>query len=114
MRISDWSSDVCSSDLACGEREGPAKREGEGRSALAPHHLAILHHLPAGIVADAVGELGGVGDVPDHEVGGLAGLQGDRKSVVEGKRVSVRVYLGGRRIRKKKKQNSKIRQRHYK
>src|SRR3546814_19597311 len=32
----------------------------------------------------------------------------DRKSVVEGKSVSVRVYLGGRRISKKKKNEEKI------
>src|SRR3546814_4220246 len=42
---------------------------------VAAHHLAVLHHRPAGVVADAVGQLGGMGDVPQHEVGGLAGLQ---------------------------------------
>src|SRR3546814_16330017 len=36
-----------------------------------------------------------------------ASVKKDRKSVVEGKRVSVSVALGGRRILKKKKQNTK-------
>src|SRR3546814_17274315 len=31
MRISDWSSDVCSSDLPA-QTGGPAKREGDGRA----------------------------------------------------------------------------------
>src|SRR3546814_19963524 len=42
----------------------------------------------------------GKGPLSDH----LAYLTADRKSVVEGKSVSVRVDLGGRRIIKKKKQ----------
>src|SRR3546814_14361213 len=68
MRISDWSSDVCSSDLAT------------------PGPVSSLHrrrcHRPAsdGQRADACA---------------------DRKSVVKGKSVSVRVDLGGRRIIKK-------------
>src|SRR3546814_2752729 len=35
-------------------------------------------------------------------IGGIGGREGDRKSVVEGKSVAVRVDLGGRRIHKKK------------
>src|SRR3546814_11968988 len=70
MRISDWSSDVCSSDL-----------------------------------------LGRPARYPPRRGGGASGLQGllrsrrtaeDRKSVVYGKSVSVRVDLGGRRVIKKK------------
>src|SRR3546814_20163119 len=38
--------------------------------------------------------------------GRLSGLRPDRKSVVEGKRVSVRVELGGRRIIKKNKKRT--------
>src|SRR3546814_13377885 len=38
--------------------------------------------------------------------GGVSTRRGDRKSVVEGKSVSVRVDLGGRRIIKKKKNNT--------
>src|SRR3546814_18147290 len=74
MRISDWSSDVCSSDLADGGRQprGEQPRTGAQRA------------------ADAAG--------PDHFGRGAR----DRKSVVAGKSVSVRVDLGGRRILKKK------------
>src|SRR3546814_4365751 len=93
LRISDWSADVCSSDLrppaaggrltgGCrhaqlrGLRRGPGNRGPEGAEAdgtAAPQPHALL--LPGrGRAADA------------------------RKSVVSGKRVSVRVDLGGRRI----------------
>src|SRR3546814_12349609 len=44
---------------------------------------------------------------PDHARAKLMTMTRDRKSVVEGKSVSVRVDLGGRRIIKKKKKNNK-------
>src|SRR3546814_7101248 len=75
LRISDWSSDVCSSDRPARcpflrrEVPGPLDVCGEGEP------------LP-GSPRDPVGQ--------------------DRKSVVQGKSVSVRVDLGGRRIIKKK------------
>src|SRR3546814_13534024 len=85
MRISDWSSDVCSSDL-------PAARS-----------LGLRHRLPG------EGRAGGLqarprdGRLTDRDGKPIrAGLTGDRKSVVEGKSVSVRVDLGGRRIIQKK------------
>src|SRR3546814_20042890 len=105
MRISDWSSDVCSSDLDARarthaarprppevhlERQGPPPPEGPLG---APEPL----HLPA-----APEEPGGAGE------GGAGGERRDRKSVVKGKSVSVRVDLGGRRIIKKKKQVIKV------
>src|SRR3546814_18786783 len=77
MRISDWSSDVCSSDL--GQRPG-----GRGR------------HRMDGLPGD---ERNRDDDRIDRCRPGE-----DRKSVVEGKRVSVRVDLGGRRIMTKKTQ----------
>src|SRR3546814_20542475 len=78
MRISDWSSDVCSSDLIfC--------------VALPLDRFAI-----GGVDAQKMGQLA----VDGHE---------DRKSVVEGKSVSVRVDLGGSRIIKKKQNISKNR-----
>src|SRR3546814_6059880 len=40
MRISDWSSDVCSSDL-------PA--QGQHPGAVEPHHLDAIHHDAAGL-----------------------------------------------------------------
>src|SRR3546814_2490885 len=90
MRISDWSSDVCSSDLdtditALGAQVDDAHLfdgldEGIG-TAVHDRHFAGIH------LDD---------DIVDAEC-----VKGDRKSVVEGKSVSVRVDLGGRRIIKK-------------
>src|SRR3546814_20676184 len=92
MRISDWSSDVCSSDLAViapccidlwpfehvdrfvgiGVARLPDFLRREAQNRRDPAHQRVEQHV-------------------------------DRKSVVSGKRVSVRVDLGGRRIIKKKK-----------
>src|SRR3546814_13208975 len=75
MRISDWSSDVCSSDLP---DHGPAWR-----------HLLLRGR--------------GRGDRTQSDAWSpQTEISGDRKSVVLGKSVSVRVDLGGRRIIKKK------------
>src|SRR3546814_9935309 len=68
MRISDWSSDVCSSDLTCCSCWDRNSADG----------LATPRR-PRSVMANT-----------------------DRKSVVLGKSVSVRVDLGGRRIIKKK------------
>src|SRR3546814_18437923 len=100
MRISDWSSDVCSSDLGIaavfGRRTAQLPQRilqvlRKGGKALPAQHDSRM--LPAtrrqAEVVEAIGQ-------------GLAGNSEDRKSVVEGKRVSVRVYLGRRRINKKK------------
>src|SRR3546814_18277619 len=109
MRISDWSSDVCSSDLGetyhfcsarCRERF-----EAEPARYLAPAEpgkpAAQRHYC---------------GDHPAHKdvAGGghhesavkdlVCGMR-ERKSVVEGKSVSVRVDLGGGRVMKKKNTN---------
>src|SRR3546814_20484024 len=98
MRISDWSSDVCSSDLR-------------------------VHDRPAQIVVELARELKQSKKRKDEiqkeqaenqkkndkrrEKLAALGLpdtgEKDRKSVVSGKSVSVRVDLGGRRIIKKKK-----------
>src|SRR3546814_12979727 len=102
-RISDWSSYVCSSDLifkaeaveeiaqhgvvVMGKALELAARVGHLRQRLAEmlgHHLLIGHivrHLPQ----------------PVHIV--------ERKGVVEGKNVSVRVNFGGGRVTNTKKQN---------
>src|SRR3546814_14204848 len=107
MRISDWSSDVCSSDFPSAEglreqcgvevrSEEPAlPRHGE------EHAVARLFgraRLFLGRCAERLHrqQHGGAGRL------GLEVAQGDRKSVVSGKSVSVRVDLGGRRIIKKK------------
>src|SRR3546814_16225814 len=78
-RISDWSSDVCSSDLSVGRRRALLVRR-----AKADDRPARDQRGPV------VGERG-VDRAAD--IGGI-----DRKSGVEGKRVSGRVDRGGRRI----------------
>src|SRR3546814_13468929 len=103
MRISDWSSDVCSSDLYLERGQARPLAGKIARDAIAdpdpgdhqrrePDEREELPHAldeaprPRRAVAPVV-------DVP-------AGI--DRKSVVSGKSVSVRVELGGRRIITKK------------
>src|SRR3546814_16775180 len=89
MRISDWSSDVCSSDLQ--EPDGTGAEEDQEQARLqqrgpgrTDRHPPPRRHQPAD------------------------GLQPvDRKSVVSGKSVSVRVNLGGCRIIKKKQKEKK-------
>src|SRR3546814_12811542 len=98
MRISDWSSDVCSSDLP---RDYPLA-EGAGE-------VGDLFTWPAVVEDRNITGYHSIA-VPGHVAGmGLAWERYgsiDRKSVVEGKSVSVRVDLGGRRtITKKNAQN---------
>src|SRR3546814_17161008 len=94
MRISDWSSDVCSSDLAVELGFGPGDfldelGGGEQGALLAVEELA---GDPRVELTTRFGLLGRAepceGLRRDH----------DRKSVVSGKSVSVRVDLGGRRL----------------
>src|SRR3546814_16342322 len=98
MRISDWSSDVCSSDLWCRRRPwASATRSGRRRYRPSQHDQVGVER--AGLLegfedrdenrrrrADRVDRLDDVGKLRE------------RKSVEKGKRVSVRVDLGGRRI----------------
>src|SRR3546814_16237776 len=94
MRISDWSSDVCSSDLGEGDPGAAPRVLDDGATVPeAPVRLRRLDHGKRHAVL--------------HAAGGILALQlheatGDRKSVVSGKSVSVRVDLGGSRIIKKK------------
>src|SRR3546814_14101503 len=89
MRISGWSSDVCSSDLDGGLQ--PCRRLAAGRSAARGFDTL----RKAGKVNAATDQARGV-------MGVLAGVgHQDRKSVVEGKSVSVCVDHGCRRIIKK-------------
>src|SRR3546814_13124785 len=105
MRISDWSSDVCSSDLVMTVKF-PV------RSVLAEPviSLARLMELKEGDVipisfGPEVPVMIGTDRFGPGTVGpsnGRAAIRlKDRKSVVSGKSVSVRVALGGRRIIKK-------------
>src|SRR3546814_14268895 len=99
MRISDWSSDVCSSDLLGTGHD--LRRVDEAQRNEQPdqrgQHVDDRHGVDRLARPDPRREHG----VVERDDEGLAGR--DRKSVVSGKRVSVRVDLGGRRIIKKKK-----------
>src|SRR3546814_3117969 len=92
MRIGDWSSDVCSSDLAapCGLTPPNPLRgtmRGPVRRCIIRTHLSIRIK---GYKPDV--------QHPLHLRVGLRRPSGDRKSVVEGKSVSACVDLGGRRL----------------
>src|SRR3546814_12094792 len=138
MRISDWSSDVCSSDLMTGGIGPDAVIDAVGMEA---HGFAIDNMIDivkqkARLGTDRASALkqailacrkGGRVSVPGV-YGGMTdkfplgaimekGLQvkrgqthvQERKSVVQGKSVSVSVDLGGRRIINKKKKKDKTR-----
>src|SRR3546814_15981800 len=114
MRISDWSSDVCFSDLAWPDDQLPPAR-------LAGDRVRLGGELVAGQgMADAdsirlVRVQPAIGMVRDRErpefraAIELQLIRPDRKSVVQGKSVSVRVELGVRRtIIKKHKSHQKL------
>src|SRR3546814_19112754 len=113
MRISDWSSDVCSSDLVVRQirrRIGLAGRPDQGNP-LDPVVASGIEKFDAQRIAL---ESRHPGDARSCRDGGRSSVRGrfrratrDRKSVVEGKSGSVRVVLGGRRIIKKKNKNKK-------
>src|SRR3546814_13528301 len=124
MRISDWSSDVCSSDLHRPGSGAPPLHSGLG-PALEDEDLGLPSNWqqcpaaprPCRGSIDHERSWPGAGRTRrrrsawrrsspscrqfNAETKGC--LTADRKSVVEGKSVSVRVDLGGRRIIKKKK-----------
>src|SRR3546814_13892228 len=97
MRISDWSSDACSSDLrgsSVRRPREPARRAGRS-----------CEFRPS--LWSAAPRTGGPAPSAPYIGSNAARFKGaksrrlfwgDRKSVGEGKRVSVRVDLGGRRI----------------
>src|SRR3546814_7178108 len=106
MRISDWSSDVCSSDLSVkalvlvtaastlfnGNADYPNFVNSEGTPFFNPNYQKEKWEKAAQACREAIDLC--------HSVG----MELDRKSVVWGKSVSVRVDLGGRGIITKKKQ----------
>src|SRR3546814_18362373 len=119
MRISDWSSDVCSS-YRSGSRPGSRRQ-----LYMTAHGLDIASdHIHADATAGNIGDFFGRGKtgrknkLPKLFVGSALGYrhalrQGffkdaftaqDRTRHVEGRRVAVRVDLGGRRTIKKNKQ----------
>src|SRR3546814_12981945 len=105
MRISDWSADVCSSDLIgqaqrlplIGQQAQELRRAAE--AAVIVDDAAVQRQPRRGADGDA--PLHRV-DAPVPDIGG-GGNAEDRQSVVQGKSVAVSVDLGGRRIIQKKK-----------
>src|SRR3546814_16637179 len=116
MRISDWSSDVCSSDLAA----DPIWVSANAARDTARYTRGLLYVGAIGILVGfaTIGAAVWAGQhakraaieagksanaaIASHE----AFVSADRKSVVSGKRVSVRVDIGGRRSIKQKKRNT--------
>src|SRR3546814_18051554 len=110
MRISDWSSDVCSSDLDDLVLADGQLRERVAAAVVLPREATCGHVvlLPDAIDVDVdvVGALRAAAKLGFTVVGRGEQHPGqDRKSVVSGKSVSVRVDLGGRRLLKKKIKN---------
>src|SRR3546814_16657670 len=102
MRISDWSSDVCSSDLAAGRQGGRAAGGGRqglchrNRQAGAGGDLAFDSRRP---MAEKVGftpEASTSASSPHMAAEPLPASRSEERRV--GQSVSVRVALGGRRI----------------
>src|SRR3546814_13424019 len=104
MRISDWSSDVCSSDLTFFiDQRLSLSVPGISSAAKAQTSMQKVPHSQGMDYVQASAELNrmsaqygthGQEPTPLH-------FPEDRKSVVQGKSVSVRVDVGGRRIIKK-------------
>src|SRR3546814_15504270 len=114
MRISDWSSDVCSSDLGAPERDAVKEPEAscydrpalvETPAARARRMLSMNDPLPDRTTALDLGEAGPFSAERRDLLPRWRQLLScereswaDRKSDVSGKRVSGRGDLGGRRI----------------
>src|SRR3546814_14906132 len=98
MRISDWSSDVCSSDLpdlmVLARAAGLSLVLAGGGALAAAAFLRLLGGRRSAALAMLAFAVGMLALRPPYP-------SADRKRVVEGTSVSVRVGLGGRRIIKK-------------
>src|SRR3546814_17725996 len=108
MRISDWSSDVCSSDLFRTLALKTSHDSSTGKRKMTDD-IQIDDALAATAFRRLVVHLRHRTDVQNIELMGVGGFCRNcladwvvRKGVVEGKSVSVRVDLVGRRIIKKK------------
>src|SRR3546814_16518601 len=98
MRISDWSSDVCSSDLQA-VADGKRWVTGEIFGLPIPADAEALRSSGCAFLTTVFRAPGALAD--DNGVSRIVGAEeingGDRKSAVWGQSVSVRVDLGGRR-----------------
>src|SRR3546814_15550710 len=111
MRISDWSSDVCSSDLKRIEAKGKYETARRCRSfagrvfryavATGRGESDTSSILRGALVVPKVKHHAAILD--PSQMGELLRAIEDRQSVVSGKRVSGRLNRGGRRCIKKKK-----------
>src|SRR3546814_19241361 len=99
MRISDWSSDVCSSDLS------PAGAADATARLLLPPRIAGRPRANRSRLRRLQAAAGGQPRRPGRRTL-LAREPADRKSAVSGKSVSVLVDPGGRRIINKKNTNT--------
>src|SRR3546814_11427047 len=100
MRISDWSSDVCSSDLPCVEQDEV------GGARIGAGGLYVGAGLDGNGLPDGNAEAPAYGRRAFGRLPAVKLERGDRKSVVWGTSVSGRVDLGGRRIIKTQQSNS--------
>src|SRR3546814_20164335 len=102
MRISDWSSDVCSSDLSVQRQKIGCKVETQRGLLIAS--IADRLFVTANRASNA-GRAMLCTEIDKRLTQKLAGVifrkRKDRKSVASGKSVSVRVDLGGSRISQK-------------
>src|SRR3546814_11306620 len=103
MRISDWSSDVCSSDLAVILRR-IARRQRQRRATEQRGRKDLFRHIPLlRLCLTLTSSLRRTGaGCKKISCRGRGGFWLDRKSVGSGRSVSVRVDVGGRRIIKKR------------
>src|SRR3546814_12577447 len=111
MRISDWSSDVCSSDLRLPQEPAGCPLGVRGRARREPARqtdAAEYGNVPAGGGSVHPRRRRKQGEGCRDRRADSRTRRTARKSVVEGKGVSVRVDIGGRRIINNKTQHKKI------
>src|SRR3546814_20528279 len=104
MRISDWSSDVCSSDLALtADFNAKAKEAMSKTSKFAEEAVEFNKANVEALVESGKIAAKGIETLGQDGVTYARKSFEDRKSVGQGKSVEVRVDTGGRRISKKNK-----------
>src|SRR3546814_19072248 len=103
MRISDWSSDVCSSDLPdAGQREQDVRDLWKGEGCRIRRHRKVARDARLRTLSERPRGQEDHRRAHEDRDPGAGPHEPDRKSVVSGKSVAVRVDLGGRRTMRKK------------